>query len=106
VTIKPLTTGVLASAVVGAAAASVTSVAPVSRPRVRPVCVRRAAATGSRRDVPTRRARGAGGATADVTSSGPKRAPTPRNINFVNRCHSKTSRASAMALLEEAGGGA
>jgi hypothetical protein len=49
---------------------------------------------------------GAGAATADVTASGPKLAPTTRNVRFVNQGGWKISRPSAMALIQEAGVGA
>ncbi len=49
---------------------------------------------------------GAGAATADITASGPKLAPTTRNVRFVNQGGWKISRSSAMALIQEAGVGA
>jgi hypothetical protein len=48
---------------------------------------------------------GAGAATADITASGPKLAPVTRNVRFVNQGSWKISRASALALLQEAGVG-
>jgi hypothetical protein len=49
---------------------------------------------------------GAGAATADVTASDPKLAPTTRNVTFANQGGWKISRASVMALLQEASAGA
>lgn len=48
---------------------------------------------------------GTGTATADITASGPKLAPTTRNVTFVNQGGWKISRSSAMTLLQEAGVG-
>lgn len=48
---------------------------------------------------------GPGAATADITASGPKLAPTTRNVMFVNQGGWKISRSSAMSLLQEAGVG-
>ena len=48
---------------------------------------------------------GAGAATADITASGPKLAPTTRNVRFVNQGGWKISRSSAMALIQESGVG-
>lgn len=44
-------------------------------------------------------------ATADVTISSPKLAPTTRNVTFVNQGGWKISHASALGVLQEAGGG-
>ncbi|SPM35916.1 hypothetical protein MRAB57_3752 [Mycobacterium rhizamassiliense] len=49
-------------------------------------------------------AAGANSATVDVTISGPKVAPTTRNITFVDQGGWKITHASALALLQEAGG--
>jgi hypothetical protein len=48
---------------------------------------------------------GAGAATADITASGPNLAPVTRNVRFVNQGSWKISRASALALVQEAGVG-
>lgn len=44
-------------------------------------------------------------ATADVTLSGPKLAPTQRTLTFVDQGGWKITHNSAMSLLQEAGGG-
>ncbi|HTQ17991.1 hypothetical protein [Mycobacterium sp.] len=49
---------------------------------------------------------GPGAATADITASGPKLAPATRNVRFVNQGTWKIARASALALVQEAGVGA
>jgi len=125
VTIKPLTTGVLAATVIGAAAAGVTSVAPVG-PTAPPVQLvvfgaspppdpaDAAPAPGvsfaskgnlvedgighsgaSPLGLANIRVAGAGAATADITAAGPKLTPTFR-----------MSRASAKAPPQEADPGA
>lgn len=43
---------------------------------------------------------GPGEATADVTASGPRLAPTTQNVTFVDQGGWKLSRASAMSLLQ------
>ncbi|HYB35953.1 MAG TPA: hypothetical protein VEF72_09390 [Mycobacterium sp.] len=43
---------------------------------------------------------GPGAASADVTASGPKLAPTMQNVTFVDQGGWKLSRASAMSVLE------
>ena len=48
---------------------------------------------------------GPGAATADITASGPRLAPATRNVRFVNQGNWKISRASALALVQEAGVG-
>lgn len=47
---------------------------------------------------------GANAASADVTVSGPKLAPSTRNVTFVDQGGWKISHASAISLLQEAGG--
>jgi hypothetical protein len=46
---------------------------------------------------------GANAATADVTISGPKLAPTKQNITFVDQGGWKITHASAISLLQESG---
>jgi hypothetical protein len=43
---------------------------------------------------------GPGAASADVTASGPKLAPTTQNVTFVDQGGWKLSRASAMSVLQ------
>ncbi|MGH3960341.1 hypothetical protein [Mycobacterium sp.] len=48
---------------------------------------------------------GANAASADVTVSGPKLAPTTRSVTFVNHGGWKITHASAISLLQESGAG-
>jgi hypothetical protein len=51
------------------------------------------------------RSAGPTSATADISLSGPKLAPTQRTLTFVDQAGWKVTHNSAMSLLQEAGGG-
>jgi len=56
-------------------------------------------------DVANIEPKGANTASADVTLSGPKLAPTTQNLTFVDQGGWKITHAAAISLLQDAGGG-